>query len=266
MNKSEVSRAVPLRFSALKHFAKSPAHYYHAITAERTDSRAMRLGRAIHAIVLGGKCDVFDGSDRRAKGWAEFERNAKSETVLTAPEFFEARRIAQAVKDDAGACAALSGRKEELLETSLDGRALRGTPDAFHADALRAELADLKSTQCADPAVFSRHAAQMLYPNQLAWYRMLVKMVHGVDIRTFRLVAVETSAPHNVTVLNVPLDMVEEAHETNMSWFKRLLECEATGEFPGYSGGRVIEMERRPTMNIVDLAASQDSDYTPPFA
>jgi len=243
MNKSEISRAVPLRFSALKHFAKSPAHYFHAITAERTDSRAMRLGRAIHAIVLGGKYDVFDGADRRTKGWTEFERSAKSDTVLTTPEFFEARRIAQAVKDDAGASLALGGMRESLLETSLAGRAVRGTPDAFSLDI--GVLADLKSTQCSDPAVFSRHAEAMLYPNQLAWYRMLIKLVHGVDMRIFRLVAVETQAPYNVTVLNVPLDAIDEAHETNMRWFRQLLECEATGVFGGYSGGKVIEMERR---------------------
>lgn len=240
---SEISRAVPVRFSALKHFAKSPAHYFHAITAERTDSRAMRLGRAIHAIVLGGKYDVFDGSDRRTKGWTEFERNAKSDTVLTTPEYYEAKRIAEAVNGDREAFQTLSGERESLLETSLDGRALRGTPDAFRLE--YGILADLKSTQCSDPAVFSRHAEAMLYPNQLAWYRMLIKLVYGVDMRTFRLVAVETQAPYNVTVLNVPLDAIEEAHETNMRWFRQLLECEATGVFGGYSGGKVIEMERR---------------------
>lgn len=254
MTNQERSRTIPLRFSALKHMAKSPRHYLHAITEERTDSRAMRMGRAIHALVLGGNIDVFDGGDRRAKGYAEFERNAKSDTVLTNPEYYEALRVAKAVKEDSAASDALYGKKEELLETQLNSRALRGTPDAYSPDKL--VLTDLKSTQCSDPSVFSRHAVEMQYPNQLAWYRMLIKLVHGVEMRTFRLVAVESSAPYNVSVINVPLELIDEAQRQNMIWFNRLLECEATGNFPGYTNGSVVELVRRqvelPFMRVED--------------
>lgn len=242
MTRSEQSRAIPVRFSNLKQFAKSPAHYLQAITTEREDSRAMRIGRAVHALVLGGAYDRFDGNDRRAKGYAEFERNAKSDTVLTNPEYFEALRIATAVQDDLEAARALSGTREMLLETAVGKRAVRGTPDAFDLDDL--VLSDLKTTKSADPSEFSRHAVNMNYVGQLAWYRMLVGLVHGVDIRTFRLVAVETTAPYCVTVLNVPLDMVEEADKVNRTWFERLIECESTDSFPGYTGGKVIELVR----------------------
>jgi len=246
MNNSELSRSIPVRFSNLKYFARSPAHYLHAIQQERTDSGPMRIGRGVHCMVLGGQYDHYEGEgDRRGKGFAEFERNATSDTVLSKAEYWTCKGIADAVKSDPTAREILRGantQNEVKIEATSSGRDICGTVDAFNLDTL--VLADLKTTRDADPKRFSRLAQSYQYVNQLAWYRMLIRMKYGVEMRTMRLVAVETSAPYNVSVINVPLDMILEADIVNATWFARLLECEASGNFPGYTGGAVVEMSR----------------------
>lgn len=258
MTKSDQSRSVPVRFSNLKAMSKSPAHYLQAVTQEREDCRAFRIGRGVHAMVLGGSYDHFEGTDRRAKGFAKFERNAKSETVLTNPEYYECLRIATAVKNDHEAMAALSGSCETLIETVIGRRDVRGTPDAFQlTDGV---LSDLKTTVCADPKVFSRFALNNHYVNQLAWYRTLIRLKYNVDIRTFRLVAVEKTSPYCVTVINVPLDMIEDADKVNQGWFARLIECEERNDFSGYTGGRVVELVRPGRSNMTALTDELESE------
>ena len=46
------SRDGSLHFSTLKYIQQSPAHYAHAVSRTDFDSQAMRIGRAVHALVL----------------------------------------------------------------------------------------------------------------------------------------------------------------------------------------------------------------------
>lgn len=252
MNKSDISRALPVRFSNLKHFAKSPAHYFEAITQERADSGPLRIGRGVHAMVLGGDYAAFKGAgDRRGKEFKAFEAATKCETILSKAEFYQCKEIADAVMNDQSARETLcQGYNEVKIDGVIGRREICGTVDAFDLNDL--VLADLKTTATADPDAFSRLAISYGYVNQLAWYRMLIKMKYNVEMRTFRLVAVEKTAPYCVTVLNIPLDMIEDADKVNRTWFERLIECEESGIFPGYTNGRVIELTRpKPNFSIL---------------
>ena len=80
----------------------------------------------------------------------------------------------------------------------------------------------------------------MKYVNQLAFYRRALFGIAEID--KFRLVAIETSAPYCVSVINIPEEMIIQADLENMVWFNRLLECERTNKFPGYTGGGMVEL------------------------
>ena len=86
----------PVRFSNLRLMAKSPAHYRAALDGEREDTLAMRLGRLVHALVLGGDYLVWDGT-RRGKEWDRFAEENAGREIVTASELAQAEPVAAAV-------------------------------------------------------------------------------------------------------------------------------------------------------------------------
>ena len=232
----------PLRFSALKMMAKSPAHYAAHLanqeSGDDTDSRAMRLGRAVHEIVLGGQYDVFPGKDRRVAGYKEFERNAKSDTLLTEPEFYEAKRIAASVQGNKLAMESLSGVREKTHFTEYRGVSVRVTPDAFNVET--GVLSDLKTTQSYEPGEFTRTIRNNHYAEQLSFYSLILG---DEKFNTYRLVAVESASPFNVVTYNISLSAMQRARENVLKWFDKLLDCLETDSYPGYVDDMTVEYE-----------------------
>ncbi|HTQ44502.1 MAG TPA: hypothetical protein VMI75_17190, partial [Polyangiaceae bacterium] len=73
--------ADPLHFSALRCMSKSPAHYRAAVLSPREPTYAMRLGTAIHAVVLEQPYVVHDGT-RRGKQWEAAQASAADSDAL----------------------------------------------------------------------------------------------------------------------------------------------------------------------------------------
>lgn len=220
----------PVRFSSLKHIGRSPAHYRAALEASY-DSPAMLFGRVVHAMVLGhGSWTVYEG-ERRGKAWSDFKADNEGVDIITAQEFRRARDCADAVLNDPVAAPFLVGDRERRIEWTHNGRACRGTPDVIGADF----ITDLKTTTDASPGLFSRAALRMGYHAQLAWYQ------HGVEAALDRtcpsgvLIAVESKAPYAVTVLRLTDRAIAAGHKTWVAWFERLVACEESGVWPGYS-------------------------------
>jgi len=234
--------AYALRFSHLKQMAKSPAHYRAAVDQVASyDSPAMRLGRLVHSLVLGdqdGRATVVYDGERRGKAWQEFQAEHDGAEIVTRAEHDRAAPIAWAVMRDPAAATYLGAggprviREGRILWT-LDGRACSSTPDLIDLDAGR--IIDLKTTQTAEPGRFSRLALAAHYHAQLAFYRRAVEAAHGVRARECVLVAVETSAPHPVTVLRLTDRALDEGDKLCRAWLERLAVCEAAGAWPGYT-------------------------------
>lgn len=77
-------RSRPVYFSELKRMALSPAHVLAALQEPGTDTPAMRLGRTVHALVLGGQFIVYDG-ERTGNKWRAFQALASGEAVTIYP-------------------------------------------------------------------------------------------------------------------------------------------------------------------------------------
>ncbi len=235
----------PVRFSNLKHIAKSPLHYHHAVTVGRDDKPWLRRGRGLHAVLFGTPYVVFDGGSRRGKEWERFlelEHVAHGSDHMVCPddddcEVILAKELPVYQAQAAAIRAELkrldleflvsAGDIEKRIEWEWLGRKCAGTPDVAHP----AYVVDVKTTCSADPRKFHWDARKFCYAEQLAWYE---QGLPEAPPRSNYIIAVEKTAPHPVVVWKVTENMHEQAARTLRLWFEQLLACEASNQWPGY--------------------------------
>lgn len=225
----------PIRYSHLRAIARSPMHYRAAVEAPREQTPAMRMGTIVHGLVLGGGTTVVYDGERRGKAWAEFAAAHEGREIVTAAEVGRAVPIVDAVMADpvAGPLLRAEGaRREEMMAWSMDGLPCQGTPDYF--DPQTGVLLDLKTTSDASPRAFARHAWSYSYHAQLAWYAHALTLA-GHTVRECLLVAVETSAPHGVTVHRLSPRALEEGTRAWRAWWEQLRICSTADQWPGYA-------------------------------
>lgn len=223
---------LPLRYSTLKSMALSPAHFLYACEHEIEPSRAMRIGTATHAALLGGSVVVFDGT-RRGKAWEAFKAEHDGAEIITVDEHDVARAAADAVMRDpvAGPLFIGPGTNETRLDWAFNGVPFRSTPDRVTADGT---LVELKTARTAEPGAFIRDAQRRHYHGQLAIYREALAS-QGVTVRRCVIVAVETVAPYPVTVLELTNDALEMGYRSACLWLEQYKVCAAADHWPGYS-------------------------------
>lgn len=225
----------PIRFSRLKAMATSPAHYLQAVTEEREDTPAMRFGRAVHTLVLGGPEPViWDGGIKRGKAWDAFYAEHIRDEILTADEYERAQAVAAAVLANPLAADLLEGSSlEQTVSWTVAGRACRGRLDILNPP--RRLVADLKTTTAAGPDLFTRQALRMGYHAQLAWYGDGSRAAGIADPLHHFVIAVEVKPPYAPTVYEIDPQTVEIGRKLWRLWFERVLVCERSGYWPAYS-------------------------------
>lgn len=225
----------PVRFSNLKAMARSAAHYRHAVEVKREDARHLRLGRAMHCILLGGRqVAIYPGAVRRGKEWDKFAAANQDCEIFLVSEFSVAEEMADAVRRTPDAMRLLDGVRERRIEWEWLGRRCAGTPDAH-----REVLTELKSTKCAEPGRFVRDGIWFGYHAQLAYYRLGLYASGTGAPREQYCIAAESAPPYPVTVLRMTPRAMEQGEKLCRVWMERLLACEAVGEWPGYVQGIV---------------------------
>jgi hypothetical protein len=227
-------RSLPVRFSRLKLFGKSAAHYYHACQEEDVEETlALRLGAGSHAMLFEQPVVCFDGV-RRGRAWERFAANHAEAAILNRREWDIANTVVAAVRGNKVAMSLLF--EDTIIEQRIDwrhinDRACRSTPDAR----AKKRVTDLKSTRSADPKWFSRDAWRLWYYAQLAFYGDAIEFETGSAPSEYYLIAVESTEPNPVTVFQLTDELVEHGHKINRLWFEQLLGCEQSGHWPEYS-------------------------------
>lgn len=227
-------RTVPVRFSNLKHMARSALHYWDAVQLDRADTLAMRLGRGAHAMVLGMPVIKWVGKTRNGKAWDAFKERHKDKEILNAKEWATASGIANSIRNHPIAAKLLfdGTTLEEQIEWEYLGRKCTSRPDCRRASAY---VADLKTTQCAEPEKFQRDAAYRGYNAQLAFYGLAVEHLTGVRPDELYVVAVESKRPYAVTVLRMDEESRNAGERLCRLWLERLIVCEASDSWPAYT-------------------------------
>lgn len=231
-------RTVAVRFSNLKHIARSPLHYLDAVQLDRDDTLAMRLGRGAHALVLGMPVVKWTGKTRQGKAWEAFrtEHEPNGVEILNTKEWEKAQGMADAIRRHPIASSLLLADnviRESQFEWEWLGRRCSSRPDARSADGL--VVTDFKTTQCAEPQKFQRDATFRAYNAQLAFYGMAVKHLTGREPTDLYAVAVESKRPYPVTVLRLDDGARLQGEKLCRLWMERLLTCEASNHWPAYT-------------------------------
>lgn len=233
----------PVRFSHLKNMARSPAHYRASVLTPWRDSPAMRMGRLVHQLVLEPERQpvVYPGQ-RRGKAWESFRDAHDGADIFTTAELEQAMGVAGQVESSPDAMAVLEGEREQRMRWEIRGRACHGTPDVLNSHVRR--VTDLKVTANADPDKFVWHALRMGWLAQLPWY------ANGADMPDAELciVAVEPTGMVPPVVLRLDPSARDLGNQQWRGWFERLLVCEESGQWPGYTQG------------ILDISAPGDAD------
>ncbi len=237
--------AIPVRFSNLRHMARSALHYWDAVQVGREDTLCMRLGRGAHAMVLGLPVVKFTGKTRQGKAWERFKEQHADKEILNGKEWAQSEGIANAIRRHPIAAPLLfeGTTLEETIEWEWIGRKCTSRPDARRAGKV---IIDLKTTRCADPERFRWDAIRQAYHAQLAFYALADAYVAGKQADELYAVAVESKRPYAITVLRFTDEARLAGEKMARLWFERLLICEQSDCWPAYSDA------------IVDLDAPTD--------
>lgn len=196
--------------STLKEMRKSPKHYRHRLDNGREDTRSMALGRATHTAVFEPRrfpmeYVIFEGKVRRGKDWDEHCAATHGKTTLSPDQYQTALDICDAVRAHPIAGPALTppGEAEKVLAWTDErtGLACKGRLDWYRTGL----LCDLKTTADLDADRFSATAYRLGYHMQAAFYRQGLA-ANGLDVPPFTIIAVESSAPHDVAVFELDDD------------------------------------------------------------
>ena len=185
---------------------KSP---YEAKFAERKDSPAFAIGRAIHELALEGEyktilpCDV---SDWRTKAAKELKAQAEADglTPMKLSELEHVEAIAAAVRAHPIAAEILSeGHAEVSALVEDDGLYEQVRIDWLRVDQKRPALWDLKAVAgTANPREFNRTIATYGYHVQAAMYADVIKRVLKLDVDpTYSWIVVSKEKPYAVSVV-----------------------------------------------------------------
>jgi hypothetical protein len=241
-----------VNFSTLRFMDASAAHYLHAITTPRSETAAMREGRAAHCAVLEpdafqGRYEVYDG-ERRGNAWKEFAATAAAagREVLTRTEHDKATAIREAVRgcDDAAFYLSDLEARTEVSVTWAD--AATGLDCKARLDWLgragKPFYVDLKTSKETEAGAFGRTAARLLYHGQLAMQGMGLA---ANDIGGYGavIVAVENEPPHDVAVFELSDDDLYAGETKVAELLARVAECRRTGAWPGrYAGPQPLRL------------------------
>lgn len=231
----------PVRYSSLKHFAKSAAHYEY-FTRHPRDTPSLKRGRAIHSYLLGSEGAVVVSEmkrDMRTAAYRDFAERHAGKEILSPSEFYDVKEMRRTLNAHPEAMRLLSeGEREQTLEWEWNGVVCGGTPDVVSSRG----ITELKSGRSAHPDRFLWDARSLGYHGQLAWYRRGLLELGKLQGDEHHIVCVENAAPYVVTVFRVTPSSIESGEKACRLWLEKLLVCEATGRFPGYCES-VVDLE-----------------------
>lgn len=231
-----------VRFSRLKLFAKSAAHY---LEHPQGESAALEKGTAVHAVLLGGREIIAwtqktkptkksKGGKQAPRNGAEWEafRAAHPRAVILLPrEYEQINRQVAAVRADRKAMEALEGVKERTILFDMLGLECRSTPDTLAPT----HFAELKTCRSSDPFRFGWQVKSLCYHGQMAFHAEAIRRAKLGDGKIGYIVAVESTPPFPVTVFKMTESALEKGAKKIRFWMEQLKGCLASNQWPPYA-------------------------------
>lgn len=252
-----------LNYSGAKELLKSPAHYKAYLAREREETKALRVGSAVHCAVLQGN-EAFNAAfavspkfDRRTKegkaAYEAFEATAAGKTVLSEDEW----TIVDEVHRAALACTFNHKFKftatEFMIATEYCGTPIKSALDAIDADGY---IYDLKTTEDASEAGFLKSVRAFKYNLQAVFYTMAYSCFYGRKPAGFRFIVVEKEPPYATAVYELGPELMTWGLFDFEAAVKAYKTASALDEWPGYPDDiRVIDINAKSTTaNAISFA------------
>jgi hypothetical protein len=245
-----------LNFSALKAMDVSPLHYQRAVSHQKSDTRPIRMGRLLHALLLTpdlpSDVAVWNGA-RRGKEWEAFETANADHLVVKVDELVGVDRMREAVLAHPIAADLLRrGEGEVTLQWEQSDVQCRGRLDWLRPDG---SIVELKTTRSIDPRLFAREVSLRHYYAQVAFYSDGLATIVGREAPILpHMIVVENVPPFDVAVYRIGYDAIEAGRRKVDAWLRRVKECAAADRWPGVDGGAVLDMR------LPDWALSGDGE------
>lgn len=218
---------------------RSPAHYK---AARHEDTPALKLGTAIHTLVLEparfvAEYDFIEG-DRRTKAVKDAIKDAEAagKIILTKDEFDAVSGMHDSVFKNRIAATLIDGATiEHSVFSEIDGVRVKCRPDGWSLE--KGVLFDLKSTEDASPEGFARTVAKYRYHVQDAFYRHVVASATGgdADDLSFIFVAIEKKPPFAVALYQLDELAALQGWVDAREDLRRYKGAKDTGKWSGYS-------------------------------
>jgi len=232
---------VALNFSGTKELLKSGAHYQAYLNTQREETKALRVGKYVHALVLEPDVAVSnfavipEGIDRRTKdgkaAYSAFEAEALGKTILTLEEATTSERAAKTmlrIKNSLG----VNFEFTEFMFTSI----VNGVPVKCAIDAIGSDgyLYDLKTSEDASPRGFLKSVYAYRYDLQAHIYRSTLESAFSKRLLGFRFIVAEKEVDAGA-VYEIGPDLQTRAICDWEAAMKTYKECSETNNWPGYS-------------------------------
>ena len=225
--------------SGLDLIHKSPAHYK---GAKHVETPAMKLGTAVHALVLepakfAATYCLIDG-DRRTKAVKDEVKATENagKIVCTREELDQYAAMAEQVtRSKIGAALLKESIREHSVFAEIDGVHVKCRPDGFNERL--GMLFDLKTTKDASPQGFAQSVGRYRYYVQDAFYRHVLSAVTGADADdySFVFIAVESTPPYAVAFYQLDEMATLQGWVEARDDMRRYKDAQTSGKWCGYS-------------------------------
>jgi exodeoxyribonuclease VIII len=241
MSMADYHRHPAVSRSKLVTMMKSPLHCkFEMDRGQDEPTAAMVLGSAAHTAIL--EPELFDltyvecNADGRTNEGKALKKAyaAAGKTVFKPHEMADVRGMAAAVLGHKTAGELLKDGDAELsmFWTDLDtGQECRARPDYMRCDGM---LVDIKSCQSAHPDDFQKHAFNMNYHIQAAFYLDGCVSL-GLAFDQFVFIAVESTAPYAVAVYVADTAFLQRGRELYQEALRKFVACQSSNVWPSYS-------------------------------
>jgi exodeoxyribonuclease VIII len=234
----EYFKSEGLNASALKEFAKSPAHYQAYINQEtRKESDAFRIGSQAHKYILEEKeLNIKPACDRRKKEgkeiFAQFQASldystdyvddSEMEAIKQMKSNVAAHAIAKdIINPDWAEKAAFVTCPQTGLHLKCKYDCLPDTGNIIY---------DLKTSEDASPEKFRWSIKNFKYDLQACHYLYVAQLL-GLDMHHFVFVVVEKSAPYGVSTIAISSESLHYAQQRYFDLLSEFSLCEQRNDF-----------------------------------
>mgnify|MGYP005999443901 CR=1 FL=1 len=210
---SSKDKYLPLSFSSLKAFSRSPLQFLHYKEGKRVETPAMRFGTLVHRAILEpeyySQSVTVYGGRRAGNAWKEFEAANEGKDIVTTNEAMDIRQLSESVLNHPYASAMIRDctKYEVSVEFTQCGVPHRGIIDGLGSWF----MLDLKTTTSVDYHNLQRTIYDAKYYMQAAIYQRAATLL-GYDHEAYFIVAVESKAPHHVQVVELEPQYIARGH------------------------------------------------------